>query len=81
LNDFDGEDTFDLGEAIKIKSQLSGPAHQLKFVVAGSDESELDLYELRKGLRKQGISFSFAKLIDDYNINQDNPILVISPSK
>jgi hypothetical protein len=79
LQGFDGKDTLALGEAIKIKSQLLGPAHLLKFVVAGSNESELDIYELRKGLRSQGISFSFAKLISDYNINEDNPILVELP--
>jgi hypothetical protein len=48
----------------------------LKLVVAGSDEPEIDLDELQKGWTKQGISFSFAKLIGDYDINEDNPILV-----
>jgi hypothetical protein len=46
----------------------------LKLVVAGSDEPEIDLDELQKGWTKQGISFSFAKLIGDYDINEDNPL-------
>jgi len=53
----------------------------LKLVVPDSDETEIDLDELRGGRRNQGISFSFTKLINDYDINEDNPILVKLPGK
>jgi hypothetical protein len=53
----------------------------LKLVVATSNEKEMDLYELRNGWTKQPISFSFAKLISDYDISEDNPILVKLPGK
>jgi hypothetical protein len=62
-----------------VENELRHPAYMLKLVVHGGDKRETDLDELRDSWTKQGISFSFAKLISDYDINQDNPILVKLP--
>jgi hypothetical protein len=52
----------------------------LKLVVAGSNETEIDLDDM-KDLKDEDGVFSFAKLISDYDINEDSPILVKLPGK
>jgi hypothetical protein len=48
-------------------------------VVAGFDEREIELDELENSCTEEGIPFSFAALISDYDINSDNPIIVKLP--
>lgn len=81
LINFTGKLICNLREAVKARSKLTHPAGMLKLVVAGSDKTEIDLEELRKSWTQQGISFSFAKLISEYDINKDNPILVKTPGQ
>jgi hypothetical protein len=81
LENFTGKTTLSLRKALRVESELTHPEHMLKLVVAGSKETEIDLDELRTGWTKQGIAFSFAKLISDYDINQNNPILVKFPGE
>ena len=67
-------------EAVKIKSELTHAARTLKLVVAGSGETEIDLDDMQD-LRGWGGYFNFKKLIVDYKIDEDNPILVEIPGK
>jgi aryl carrier-like protein len=73
--------TVSLLNAIKTKSDLLHRASNPKLVVVGSDKTEIDLEDLQREWRKQGISFSFAKLISDYNINYYSPILAQFPGQ
>jgi hypothetical protein len=79
LENFRGNSTTRFRNALRVENELRHPAYMLKLVVHGGDKRETDLDELRDSWTKQGISFSFAKLISDYDINQDNPILVKLP--
>ena len=81
LKNFTGESTASLREAMAVKSELTYPAAKLNLVVAGSGRAEIDLEDLQSDWRMRGISFSFAKLISDYDINYDSPILVRLPRK
>lgn len=81
LINFTGKLICNLREAVKARSKLTHPPAMLKLVVASSDKTEIDLEELRKSWTQQGISFSFAKLISEYDINKDNPILVKAPGQ
>jgi len=47
----------------------------LKLVVAGSDESEIDLDDMQDP-RDESEVFNFKQLVVDYKIEQGNPILV-----
>jgi hypothetical protein len=81
LKHFTGGSTASLREALGVKNKLTHLEPQLKLVVSTSAEKEVDLDELRNSWTRKGISFSFAKLISDYNISEDNPILVKLPGK
>ena len=77
---FAGNNTASLREAIKIRSELTHPPHTLKLIVAGSDETEIDLDDMAH-LRGWGRYYNFEKLVTDYKIDRDNPILVKIPGK
>jgi hypothetical protein len=74
---FDGQYIADLQEEIAKKSQLLCAPDQLKLFVKkqGSDE-EMSLHDIRKELKKD---FSFERMVDEYEITEDNPILVRLP--
>jgi hypothetical protein len=74
---FDGQYIADLLRAIKEDSQLECAANQLQLFVKkqGSDE-EKSLSDIRKELKKD---FSFERMVNEYEITEDNPILVRLP--
>jgi len=80
LENFIGENTANLRDALKIKSELAYPARTLDLVVAGTDGTEVDLDELQDLKGEDGV-FNFKKLVVDYKIEQSNPILVKFPGK
>jgi hypothetical protein len=81
LKHFTGESTDSLREAVKIKNELAHPAPMLKLVVSTSAEKEVDLDELRIAGRGRVYPSASQSLISDYNISEDNPILVKLPGK
>jgi hypothetical protein len=80
LKDFTGESPDILREAIQIESNLTNPVNMLKLIVADSDGNEIDL-EYIQDLRGVDGVFNFKQLVADYDINEDNPILVKLPGK
>ena len=63
LNDFTGTCVYDLKEQIKGKDECW---------VGKSDEEKEDLDRLRK----EGKSFDFSKLLNEYEIDEENPLSV-----
>jgi hypothetical protein len=70
-----------LQDAIKLKSKLIHPAHMLQvFVVAGPGKRQMKIDSMQD-LWDEGATFKFNKLVVNYDMNKDNPILVKLPCK
>ena len=77
MNYFTGTYVYDLKVAIKERERLPDAASLLKLSVKKPGGVKQDLDELRF---KEGKFFNFSKLIQNYGINDDNPICVESPA-
>jgi hypothetical protein len=78
---FTGKSTDSLREASRLISELTHPACMLKLVVATSD-GERDGLRRIANLAGQRWSLQLRQqLISDYDINENNPILVKLPGK
>ena len=80
LRNFTGSDLDDLRGAIKLAEGLPDAASLLRLSAGKPGEGKQDLYDLRKNFKLDGF-FDFRRFIEEYFINEDNPILVELPCK
>src|SRR5688572_7919864 len=78
LENFSGENISELRKEIhqEEKNLDCAPSELQLFVVHPETEEEINLVDLRKELIGQGKSFGFEELVDEYNLGEDNPIIV-----
>ena len=77
LSRFNGTDIFDLKSAIKDQELLPIAASQLKLFVREPTKDKKDLDNLRKAFQtERGKSFDFSRLLNVFEIDEDNPISV-----
>ena len=65
---------------MKIKSKLKHPAPMLDILVAGPDKRKMDL-EYMLDLEDEVGIFNFGRLVVNYDVNENNPVLVRLPGK
>ena len=81
LSSFNGTGIYDLKRAIKEQSQLPYPPDIIKlFVREPKKDKKKDLDELWKAFKTKSFDFS-RLLLNEYEIDEDNPISVEIPGK
>ena len=82
LTNFAGTTVHALKRAIKEESMLQFPPDLIRLWVEKPGRGKEDLDELRQAFRKDGSkSFDFSRLVNVYDIDEDNPISVELPGK
>ena len=72
---------FNWRRQIKADEEHTNAASELKISVRNPEGDKKDLYELHKGLQKEGTSFDLSGLTIDYGIDEENPVCVELPGK
>ena len=75
LNDFIGACVYDLKKVVKERSQLQFPPAIIKLWVVKPGGEKEDLDKVGKAFKK-GKPLNFSRLLNEYEIDEENPISV-----